>query len=114
VSASNECFTSEAADAFTTTIYTSAGLNEIGAEKQLIIFPNPTDGKVTVKLPLQKAFTGDLTITDANGGIVMVKSNMNIPAGDAATLELGQLSKGVYTLKLSSNSASYFGRIIVK
>jgi hypothetical protein len=114
VTAINECFTSEVSDGFITTVYTSAGINENINEKQLIIYPNPTEGKVTMRLPVQKSFTGDVTITDANGSTVITKTGMTIPAGDVVTLDLGQLSEGVYSVKLSSNTVAYFGRIIVK
>jgi hypothetical protein len=114
VTAMNDCFTSEVSDAFSTTIYTSVGLNENTAEKQLIIYPNPSDGKIAVRLPSQKSFTGDLTVTDANGATVMTKTSMTILSGDVATLDLGQLSEGVYSVKLSSLSQVYFGKVIIK
>jgi hypothetical protein len=110
----NQCDTSEVSDSFTTTVYTSAGLGENINGQQLIIYPNPTEGNVTVKLPVQKTFTGDVTITDANGAIVMSRSGLTIPSGDVTTLDLGSLSEGVYSVKLSSNQATYSGRIIVK
>jgi hypothetical protein len=114
VMAMNPCGNSEVSDTFTTTVYTSAGLNDNTTEKQLIIYPNPTDGKITMRLPSQKFFTGDLTVTDANGATVFSKTGVTIPSGDAATLDLGQLSEGVYSVKLSSNSSVFFGRIVVK
>jgi len=114
VAAMNQCDTSEVSDAFATTVYTSAGLGENIAGKQLVIYPNPTEGQVTVKLPVQKTFTGDVTITDANGAVVMSRSGLTIPAGDVTTLDLSGLSEGVYSVKLSSNQATYSGRIIVK
>ena len=67
-----------------------------------------------MKLPVQNSFTGDLTITDGNGSIVMSKSGMAIPGGTAATIDLGQLSDGVYSVKLSSNNGTYFGKVIIK
>jgi hypothetical protein len=110
----NDCGNSEFSDAFATDIYSSAGLNENSTDKQLIIYPNPTDGKVTVRLPSQKTFTGDLTVTNAGGSAVYSQTGVTITAGDNVTLDLGQLSEGVYTLKLSSQSVVYYGRIIIK
>lgn len=114
VTAVNDCFTSEVSDAFVTDIYTSAGVNEISSDKQLIIFPNPTDGKITVKLPLKKSFTGDLTITDGNGAVVMTKTGLTIPAGNAANIDLSMLAEGIYSVKLSAANDVYFGKIIIK
>ena len=113
VLALNQCGNSEVSDGFATSVYSSAGLNET-AGQQLVIYPNPTEGKVTMKLPSQKSITGDITVTDANGAVVMVKNNVRIPAGNAATLELGQLPDGVYSVKLASLTEVYFGKVIIK
>jgi len=110
----NDCFTGEVSETFTIEIYSSAGLNENAADRQLIIYPNPTDGKITMRLPLQKAFTGDLTVTDERGSAVYSQAGIIIPAGDVTNLDFGQLTKGIYSLKLSSKSAVYSGKVIIK
>jgi hypothetical protein len=110
----NECFTSELSETFATEIYSSVGLNEYSADVQLIIYPNPTDGKITISMPSQKAFTGDLTVTGAGGSQVYSVTGIKIPAGDVTTLDLGQLPEGIYSLKLSSKSGVYYGRVIMK
>jgi hypothetical protein len=114
VTASNDCFTSEVSDGFTTDIYTSAGLGENSNSTQLSIYPNPTEGKITLVLPQKKNFTGDLTITDASGASVYSKTGVTIIAGEVENIDLGNLSDGVYSVKLSNNSAVYTGRVIVK
>jgi hypothetical protein len=110
----NDCGTSEFSDSYATEIYSSAGLNENSEDRQLIIYPNPTDGKFTIGLPSQKAFSGDLTVTEAGGTVVYSTSAITIAAGSNVTLDLGQLSKGIYSLKLSSKSVAYNGRVIIK
>ena len=110
----NDCAISDSSDVFTTLIYTSQGVKEVSDNGQLIIYPNPTDGKITIGLPSQKGFSGDLTITEAGGAVVYSRSAVTITAGNALTLDLGQLSKGMYSLKLSSKSAVYNGRVIIK
>jgi hypothetical protein len=110
----NDCAISDSSDVFTTLIYTSQGVKEVSDNGQLIIYPNPTDGKITIGLPSQKGFSGDLTITEAGGAVVYSRSAVTITAGNALTLDLGQLSKGIYSLKLSSKSAVYNGRVIIK
>jgi hypothetical protein len=110
----NDCATSEVSNAFSTVIYTSQGLNEISGDGQIIIYPNPTDGKITLSLPSQKAFSGDLTLTEAGGAVVYNRASVTISEGNNLTLDLGQLSKGIYSLKLTSKSAVYSGRVILK
>jgi hypothetical protein len=113
VQAQNDCFTGEVSDAFATTVYSSAGINDPN-ENLLIMYPNPTDGKITVKLPLQNDFTGDFTVTDAGAAEVFSKTSLTVPANNTVSLDLGQLSKGIYTVKFTSKSTTYTGRIIVK
>lgn len=114
VTAGNDCFTSEVSDAFPTTIYTSAGIGEFATGTQLIIYPNPTEGMITLKLPAQKSFTGDVTMTDAGGAVVYIKKGITVPAGEVLTMDLEQLPDGVYSMKLANNNDVYYGRIIVK
>lgn len=114
VTAVNNCFTSEVSDAYQTSVYSSEGVNENIAASQMVIYPNPTNGMITVKLPSQKAFTGDLTVTDAGGANVLSQGNVVITAGESATIDLGKLPKGMYSLKLSSRSESYFGKVMIK
>jgi hypothetical protein len=114
VVAVNECFNSEISDSFATTVYSSAGLDENSADHQLIIYPNPTTGKITVSLPSQKSFTGDLTVTDAAGSKVYSQTGIMIPAGSVSTFDLGQIAEGIYSLKLSSQSMVYYGKVIIK
>ncbi|HPI86054.1 MAG TPA: GEVED domain-containing protein [Bacteroidales bacterium] len=114
VVASNTCFTSEPSDAFTTTVYSSAGLGENISGTQVSIYPNPTDGNISVRIPALKTFSGDLTLTDANGANVFNKTGVVIAAGDAATIDLGQLPKGMYTLKLSSKTDTFYGKVVIR
>jgi hypothetical protein len=114
VIASNDCFTSDVSDGFATTIYSSAGLDENGMAKMLSIYPNPTEGKITLVLPVKNNFTGDLTITDASGAAVYNKTAITVIAGKVDNIDLGNLAKGVYSVKLSNNSTIYTGRVIVK
>jgi hypothetical protein len=114
VASMNECFTSEVSDSYTVTVYSSAGLNENFSGNQLNIYPNPSDGKIIIVLPGYKSFSGDLTITEASGAAVLSKNNITIPAGDSYSIDLGQLPDGVYSLKLSSNSTAYYGKVVIR
>jgi hypothetical protein len=110
----NDCGNGEVSEAFATEIYSSAGLNENSADRQLIIYPNPTDGKVSVRLSSQNDFTGDLAVSDAAGSKVYSLAGVTISSGGMITLDLGQLSEGIYSVKLSSRSVVYSGKVIIK
>jgi hypothetical protein len=110
----NDCGTSDFSDAFATTIYSSQGVNENAGSKQLVIYPNPTEGKITLSLSGNRSVTGELTVTDATGATVYGLKGMTIQGGSNTTLDLGQLSKGIYSVKLSSKTDIYYGKVIIK
>ena len=109
----NDCGNGEFSDAYATDIYTSQGLNEYAADGQLIIYPNPTNGKITIGLPSQKAFTGDLSVTETGGSVVYSVASLTITAGGKITLDLGQLSKGIYSRNCLPNPMCIPARLLL-
>jgi endonuclease I len=69
------------------------------------IFPNPANEKITVQLNTVVLSTATLvTITDVTGRVLL---QQNIMAGQSAiTIPVATFSKGMYTLKITSNKNS--------
>lgn len=74
---------------FQFSVSTSVGMNELDTDSDLI-YPNPASDVLFFKTPLTKA----ATITDVQGHVVMV-----ISKGEN-TVEIAQLSAGMYFIKL--------------
>ncbi len=70
------------------------------------IYPNPSNGKVWIEGLKEEA---EITIYDASGQKLL---NRNIPAGKV-DLDLSNLQKGIYLVKLVSENKTYTQRIVL-
>lgn len=75
------------------------GLNSLsGVETSPSIFPNPTSGNVTINF--NKNYTGDVTLIDALGQVLLTKS---IDEKESTSIDLINYAKGIYVIKFSSS-----------
>ncbi len=72
------------------------------ATEQLVMWPNPGPGPVSVGNPSADAIRGDLHVVDVYGRRQLSLSNVDIPAGDALPLATRDLPDGQYFLQLST------------
>lgn len=68
-------------------------------EAEVLVYPNPTKGKITVKGSLPTH--GELTVVDAFGKQILTNT---WNTSDEATLDLTELSEGMYFLKMQSGN----------
>lgn len=87
-------------------------VTEVKDEKELKIFPNPAQELVTVALPNQRVYEGELTITDLAGRLIR---SMNI-APSIRSIEVSTMSlpKGVYFINFNNEEKKYSYRLIVR
>lgn len=85
----------------------TAGINEINIENNVVIFPNPSNGQITLKNSGETVYTLKLY----NGlGQEVIKADKLEANEEVKKLELGHLEAGIYFIELSSNE----GRIVKK
>ena len=89
--------------AFRLDLGSSAGIRPVAATGVLQAYPNPTTGKLTIKV----SKLSDLSIIRADGGLVS-KSQVQ---GDAV-IDLSAYDPGVYTFILRSNGSFRTGRVV--
>ncbi len=68
-------------------------------KKELKVYPNPTDGQLTIELPKQKAYT--LSLANVLGKRVFVR---NAETEEKIKLDVTNFPKGIYFLSISDNS----------
>lgn len=85
---------------FTTDV--SIGMGENTLDRSLAIFPNPTTGLVNVEYNLDQATLINVVVTDLVGKVVMSTDLRNTGGEQRQTLDLGELSNGLYLLKLDA------------
>jgi beta-glucosidase-like glycosyl hydrolase len=81
-----------------------AGEHSELTEKQLLLYPNPTSGQVSVQYYLKNRGNVNLSITNALGSKEAVLIDEDQEAGlHTSTFDAQQLSKGIHIIRLKSN-----------
>jgi plastocyanin len=97
----------------TITVQSSAGIAEDLLKDGFSIFPNPSNGNFQLKINNQQpAKRFDLGIYDAIGNKVYAKSD--IQKQFATNVEISDLPKGTYVVRLYDGRESYYRKILVR
>lgn len=92
-------------DIFITRLGNSVGLSENDYENSLIVFPNPTQGVFTIKVPLS---TNGIHIFNSLGELVQT-----LPSERAQDLNLTLVDSGMYFIQIITDKGSLTKRVIV-
>ena len=82
------------------------GVEELGANIDMSIYPNPTEADVSVVFHLNKAQKMTAQIIDVRGKVIESHLLHANEGKNTLILETSKLSQGSYTIKLNSASAS--------
>jgi hypothetical protein len=92
---------------------TVAGIKEIGVTKDVTVYPNPTEGDVTLEFNLTSPDTYTITLTNVIGQeIYTLKENLKTGTS-LKKLNLSGFGKGVYMLTIKGHSSFSVKKIIV-
>lgn len=76
--------------------------------QKLIIFPNPGNEKIFLKLPENiNGNTGEVHFIAADGKVVLKKIFKSKPAGNMLDVDVKLLAKGIYTIQLKTKSGVF-------
>ncbi|MBL7913111.1 MAG: T9SS type A sorting domain-containing protein [Bacteroidia bacterium] len=91
------------------------GLNELTKSYNLNIFPNPSNGEITVKFNLNDASTVKVNVVDVLGKNVLPVSTHNFGSGEQAiSINKGStLAKGIYFVNLNVNGAKLSKKLVI-
>ncbi len=79
------------------------GINEVVNAGEYSIFPNPTSGKLTIKVGVTKNTMINAEVTDASGKSVL-KQTLNFSAGENnQSINIANLANGLYFIKLTNS-----------
>ena len=106
VSDSNSCSNCDTID-----VGIFIGIEKIADNGNIILYPNPAHSSVTVEM--KKPFTGNalLNITNMQGQIIMNESVRNFYK---RTLDVSEFAKGVYNLKVQTETGTSVYRLIIE
>lgn len=77
---------------------------------ELVLFPNPTDGTVRMRFPMEMQGDAQITIHDVSGRVVS-GSTLFVTPGAERAMDWSALPSGVYTVSLISNDVRHIARI---
>ncbi len=108
--ASNNCDI----DSLTLTVQISSGIDDFSTSNVVSIFPNPNTGIFTIIANNSDASELEISVYDIAGKCQFADS-FHKSAGDyLKTLNLTNLAKGLYTIKVKDNNSNTIGRIIIQ
>jgi hypothetical protein len=87
------------------------GGTEVPAIKPYALYPNPTDGPLSVLLDVPSGQVGLLTINDVQGRTVLQQS-IESQGVEMHELDLTALPAGIYVLHIEAGAAAYTERIV--
>ena len=81
---------------------------------EMIISPNPSSTNAQLKIKMNKAATGDITVFDAAGKIVL-KQQASFLAGNNTVVinDITKLKDGYYTVRLNTNNEIFSTKLLV-
>jgi len=86
-----------------------------GASASLNIFPNPSTGVFTLALSLPKESKSlNLSVINTLGQVLSTASYSNVPADFTKQMDLSSLPKGVYFIKVSSDLANLYNKVVIQ
>jgi hypothetical protein len=91
----------------------ASGINEIKSLESLDVYPNPNNGKFTVSFNLTEKDNYNLELTNLVGQVVYSEKLSSFEGTYSKTIEIGNYSKGLYTIKLSNSQNQQFRKIVV-
>jgi len=98
---------------FTYTSSTTTNLNEDPSGLNPLVFPNPAHDKLQINLTnLEKGYS--LKLLSAEGKSVLSEISHRSTGNVSTTMDLSELSRGVYVLQISSLKGSTFQKVIVE
>lgn len=93
-------------------VITYVGINDIDFANEVNLYPNPTNGKVTIQLSGNEYAKAELTVINAVGQTVIAPSVVNL-VNNAYTMNLSSLANGVYYIKISNDGKSAIKKVTI-
>lgn len=94
------------------TTYT-AGINDALSNSGMLIYPNPSTGKLTISIPELEHSNGKVEVFDLLGCNTLSQEYLSIGSSDLQ-IDLSTLSKGNYILKVSNKNQFITKRLIIQ
>ena len=89
------------------------GIKDLSLLGELSVFPNPTNGIVTLQIETEQAAKANIQIISMRGEVIYERQNINT-LGFNEQFDLSKYAKGIYYLRLISDEESVVKKIILR
>ncbi len=110
----NDCGEGDWSESFDIVIENCTGIHDPIPANSVSIFPNPSNGLMTLKLNADLDKNSSITISSVTGVTIFSKSLNKTNRGDQLEIDLGNLSDGLYFLKLETSSGTLMKKIMIR
>ena len=89
-------------------------ISDIQYRPELRVFPNPSDGIITLTMMGRIGVNVDLKIFNAYGKIILQTNSKKFNSKGHLTFDLSRFSKGVYFMELNDGNDTYRNKLILQ
>ena len=80
----------------------------------MVISPNPSSNNAQIRIKTTKAATGDISVFDATGKIVLRQQAQLLVGNNSIEINnIGTLIEGLYTIRLFANNETYSSKLLI-
>jgi PKD repeat protein len=110
----NSCGMSEASEALTVLLYSTLGIGNNGEEIGIALYPNPNNGKFTLTMNANGNQNVNIVIYSSTGIQVYSANDVKISGKTTKNIDLSNLAKGIYNLKVSGENGSAVKKFVIQ
>jgi PKD repeat protein len=110
----NSCGVSEESEILTVLLYSTLGIGNKGEDIGITLYPNPNDGKFSLTLNASGNHEVDIVIYNSTGIEVYAENGVKVSGKVTKNIDLPNLSKGVYNLKVTGENGSAVRKFVIQ
>ena len=92
----------------------STGIQNADASAAFELFPNPTEGQLTIKSDEKTGGKVSLQVVDVTGKELLSRIDDDMKQGKEIQLDLSQLPKGIYFLNIESGANTMQRKVVIQ
>ncbi len=109
---SNNCISTRTP--VTVTFDAATSVSELEENKNIRMFPNPTDSQVNFEMSFEGNTDVQISLMDITGRIIMSKDFGRVSGQEIRSLDVSDLPMGIYTVRITANNETFGTKLVVR